>query len=232
MKVSDLYNDPAIRGHDVYIVGLGPSMRVFPTSFLKNKLCVLLNDASKIFQLGPIAFTNHKQWIEPVNIQHIKYQIVKARCKSDLNPHKTDNHVPWNHQIYYCFSYREHPWDKVSHYDKNQLWKEPDYYWNMKDGTVAIFAVQFALLAGAKSITLVGCDCIALQGQHYVAKDISKYKQKQHNYDNYAKGLLILREEAQKRFNVPLLTLTPFCGLGREQTQYEFLSKQLCPQTQ
>lgn len=226
MKVSDLYapNGPFV-GREIYIVGTGPSMRVFPIEYLKNKTCILLNDACRFLPLGPVAMTNNRKWVEPLNNQLIKYTIIKARLKSDPNPQRDDNHVPWNHQAYYCFSYRDPRWDKVDHLDRAQLWQEPCHYWNIPGGTIAVFAVQFALQAGASAVILVGCDCNALHKDHYMSKKLQERKHANkkmavHDYDAYAAGLMVMLYEARLKFGVPVMTLTPFCGLGRETSQF------------
>lgn len=228
MRISSLYTQLGpLFGKDVYLVGTGPSMAVFPLDYLTSRCCILLNDASRVWpMLGPIAFSNHRQWIEPVLNPKLSHIVVKGRFKSDPEPERDDNHVPWDHPKWHVFSYRERPWDTASHTEKSSLWAEPDHYWNLPGGTVAIFACQFAALAGAKSITLVGCDCTSLQGQDYGLPGLVAIKQARHDYASYAAGLRIMQRALAKRFRIPLLTLTPFCGLGREQEQYIELLKE------
>lgn len=236
MRVSDLYG--TLEGKDVYIVGTGPSMSVFPVEYLRDKACVLLNDAWKYFPtLGPFAFSNTKKFLKSgkTKISSRLVQIVKARLKSDPNPKRDDNHVPWNHEKMYCFSYRQPPWDDVSHFDKKLLWKEPCHYWNIKGGTVAIFAVQFAIMAGAKSILLVGCDCCDLSGEEYVNDKALRFRLKntkkplgaslQHNYTAYYKGLLYLADRALRDRGVPVMSCTPFFGLKCPDVQFDWMRR-------
>lgn len=219
MRIRELYGKPEWKGKPVYIVGTGPSMEVFPIKYLEDKYCILLNDASQRFfpTLRPIAFSNNKKFIEnsPCPIR-----IVKGRLRFDPNPEKDDNHVPWDHPDLYVFSYREPPWDQVSHHDPRILWAEPEHYWNCKGGSVAIFAVQFALLAGFSEIHLVGCDC----GEHVCPKpyleDKADKKTIYRRYEQYAAGLIRLTQEAATRFNVPVISVTPYPGYGREVSQH------------
>lgn len=245
MKVSDLYNDDGpLIGHDVYIVGSGPSLRVFPVDFLKGRCCILLNTAHRILPgLGPVAFSNNLDFLAPKGKLHpaceCEYKVIKGRLKWEWISRpweNADNHVDWDDPRYYVFSYREPKMehaktgevmstgDTWSHYDDCALWKEPDFYWNVRKGTVAIFAVQFALLAGAKSITLIGCDCCDFGERKFASSHNAGPVNMVHNYEQYAAGLNRLAKEARERFGVPLLHLSPFPGYGREQQQYlEFL---------
>ncbi len=238
MKVSDLYGfDGPCYGRDVYIVGTGPSLRVFPVDFLKDRCCILLNTAHRILpDVGPIAFSNRLDFLQAKPGLHDEcrcdIQIVKGRLKwqDSPGPERTDNHVRWSDERYHVFSYREPPWDSFSHFDEVALWKEPDFYWNVNKGTVAIFAAQFAALAGAKSVSLIGCDCVELGGRDGGGKEIESLacaaranrgpKGMVHHYEQYAAGLNRLAKELRKRFNIPLLHLSPFPGFSREQQQF------------
>lgn len=229
MKVSDLYapHGPFV-GQKFHIVGTGPSMAVFPRELLVDKFCLLLNDGTKWFpELGPVAFANNRNQLKMLSPQ-ITHRVVKGRLRFDPNPEKTDNHIPWDSPDYYVFSYREPQvvdrdghsvatGDKYSHLDRRYLWREPDYYYNVRGGSVAIFAVQFAILAGASEICMVGCDCTDIYGTHYTKG--KKNKQVFHDYSQYAAGLLQMGHEAYKR-GIKMYSLTPFYGLGYHHLQY------------
>lgn len=224
MEVSLLYDNSPARGQDVYIIGSGPSIRVFDTSFLKDKCCILLNRASDHLDLGPFAFVNNRGFINPNN-QSTTIKVVKAHLKFD-GEEREDNHVTWDHPEYYCFSYT--PKDRFIKW--NELgWTtpiDPLYYWNIHGGSVATFACQFALLAGAKSITLVGCDCISIGNRNYFTKK-SSGPRRNIVYDGYRESLHIMQRIARSQFNVPVMTLWPFCGVGRYDEQLEALEREL-----
>ncbi len=230
MRVSDLYQKPPLADRDVYIVGTGPSLRVFPLQFLQGRTCILLNAASRLLgpAFGPVAFANNKSFLEGCECP---YQIVKGRLRFETGAERTDNHVAWDDPSRYVFSYRQPPWDASSHFDPIRLWAEPDFYWNCKRGSVAIFAVQFAALAGARSITLVGCDCaelpsaasdgIAASDLPYAGKSAGDHAGRvRHDYDQYAAGLNYLCREVWDRFRCPIMHLSPFPGYGREREQF------------
>lgn len=213
MRVSELYG--RFTGKDCWIVGTGPSLNVFPREILIGKTCILLNDAqSHLPNLGPIAFANNVKQLKGCELP---YQIVKGRLRFDPNPERTDNHVRWDNEKYHVFSYREPPWDNVSHHDESRIFAEPDFYWAPNKGSVSAFAVQFAILAGFKTIHLVGCDCNSLGGQEYVnGKEAGAMRRK---YEAYQYGLLRMHYEAVKR-GVSMVSVQPFFGLGWHEHQY------------
>lgn len=190
-------------------------MNLIDRRVLKDKVCVLLNDAQRHFpDLGPIAFANNKKFLKFCTLP---YQCVKARLRFDPHPERDDNHVNWEDDSIYCYSYREPPWDKVSHHDESTMWKEPCHYWAPRRGSVSAFAVQFAVWAGAKSITLAGCDCNVIEGAHYV--HTKNRHERVHEYHQYAVGLLRLWKECQLR-GIPMVSLQPFFGVGWHREQF------------
>lgn len=250
MRVSELYEGP-VRGQDVCIIGLGPSLRVFPKNFFDHKFCILLKDAWKLLpNAGPVAFSNNVVYLDEDSPNPLPYQIVKCRHKGAQNPERTDNHVPWDSPRFYCFSYREQPWDLVSHHDEKTLWQEPDFYWNYPGGNVAIFAIQFAVLAGARSISLVGCDCGELLNMEYVSPEISENREKgkalfdkrngrragtrkvtkpkrdRHDYVGYLNGMQIIRKRALRDYGVPVVSVVPFMGLFEYEEQFRLMLKE------
>lgn len=213
MRVSDLYG--RWQGQECWIVGTGPSLDVFPRQLLRDKTCILLNDAqAHLDRCGPFAFANNVKQLRGCKLP---YQIVKGRLRFDPHPERTDNHVRWDDPKYYVFSYREPPWDAVSHHDEAQLFREPDFYWAPHKGSVSAFAVQFALLAGFRTIYLVGCDCNTLDGAEYVdGKSGATMRRK---YEAYQYGLLRLHREAIRR-GASMVSVQPFFGLGWHEQQY------------
>lgn len=217
MKASDLHapHGPFV-GQEIYIVGSGPSMNVFDRSILKGKVCFLLNDAQRYFpELGPLAFSNSMQFLDGCRLP---FQVVKGRLKVEPDAEHDDNHCRWDSPDYYVFSYREPPWDTVSHHDMSRLWSEANHYCAVQGGSVSHFALQFAVLCGASRIVLVGCDCTPLEHHDYVSG--KKVRDRRRDYDAYARGLEIISRSIWENFGVSVYTLSPFLGLMRESAQY------------
>ena len=235
MRVSDLYNDrlsPFVNhyfnGKEVYIVGSGPSLDCWPDGSLANQTCILLNDVQKFRpRLGPIAFANNVKFLSGCDLQ---YQIVKGRLVDPKKKKQTgvvaiDNHVPFDDPKYHVFSYRS-PWqgDQFDHFDDEALFNEadPDCYWNTPGGTVAIFAMQFALLAGARRIRCIGCDSSGIvQKYHQPKENVRNGKHVKHNYKAYQSGGARMVREAWDRFGVMITSEVPWIGYGYEQSRYE-----------
>lgn len=241
MRVSTLYPNSPLRDQDVVVLGLGPSLRAFPLKYLEGRTCVLLKDAWKHFPtLGPVAFSTASVYLDGCPLP---LPVVKARHKGMPHAERDDNHVPWDHPRLYCYSYREPPWDPVSHHDIARLWAEPDHYWSSPGGSVALFAVQFAALCGARSIQLVGCDCGELGGREYLSAKVTKAREQgridlarlagrkvsgkpsrdRHTYAGYRAGLAELAARCLKDRGIPVVTTVPFMGLFEYEQQFRAL---------
>lgn len=217
MRVSELYADSPLRGNDVFLIGTGPSLGVMPPGYLGGRVCITLNDAWRYApDAKPAAMSNNSRFLRGCALP---LQICKGRLRFDPNPQRDDNHTPWDHPTYHVFSYRSRklgdPWD---HLDIDALWKEPDHLWNIRDGSISIFATQVAMNCGARSVNLVGCDACELNGCDYVESKRRGAKVK-HIYSAYRAGLMRLAREGWKR-RIPVVSVTPFMGLGEHDNQY------------
>lgn len=208
----------------MFICGTGPSLALYPPEFFSDRTCILLNDCCRYLpDAGPVAFANNRKFLK-----HGKqpYKIVKGRLRFDPNPEQHDNHVRWDDPNYYVFSYRDDRKkyggrDNCSHFDWSRLWLEPDFYVNEPGGSVSIFAAQFAVQCGARSVMLIGCDCCEFGELKYVASKRPRPEQVHHDYNAYSAGMLKLKRAAWERFKIPIVSLQPFVGLGRHQEQFE-----------
>jgi len=197
-------------------------MAEFPPCVLRDRFCVGLNDACRLFDIGPVAFTNSLDFIEKLDRRRVPVVVVKGRLQYQSGAERTDNHCRWDDPERYVFSYRDNRWDSWDHFDADALWKEPDFFWNVPGGCSAVFALQFVLLAGAKSVTFVGCDSCRVGGLNY--PDRPDKRQRYHvkrRMPQYASGVLRVALSARTRFpGVPILSLVPFFGLGYHEEQY------------
>lgn len=224
MKVSDLYNGP-LQGRHVYIVGSGPSLACWRAEEFARDTCIMLNTAQRYQPWGPVAFSNHKRFLDGCKLpyQVVKGRLVDSRRKRVKDRIATDNHCRWDDPKFYVYSYRcPYQGDQWDHFDDCALWREPDFYWNVKGGSVSIFALQFAALAGASAITMIGTDCSDLIRKYHPQMDKDRgAKQVKHNYDAYARGALRMKKEIWQRFGVRVGFETPWVGYGSERQRYQ-----------
>lgn len=236
MRVSQLYDNPKIRGREAYVVGLGASMAAFPIQWLRGRFCVLLNDAARWFPgLGPLVVANDRRYVEPPS-PSVRWNVVKGRHKSDPGfLQRDDNHVAWDHPQIFAFSYDP----EVSLSDS---WERTDCYW---PGSTAVgFALQLLARCHVSSITLVGCDCGEICGTHYFSPEVeivrrqyshnrhikSGRKPLRHDYRVYEESLFQLKLEIERRFSIPVLSLTPFIGLSGVSDQFRRMKPEAVPQ--
>lgn len=231
MRVSELYGKPPLAGADVCIVGSGASLDVFPREMIADRVCILLNDTWRHLPgIGPVAFANNRKFLDGCELP---YQVVKGRYRFERGAERTDNHVSWDHPRYHVFSYREpvikgssgEGWKKIktgdqwSHHDERALWAEPDFYWCPKHSCSAVFAAQFAMLAGVRSITFVGCDCCEVGRQTYVSTKQPRDHVRR-DFGAYTEGMLRMVREGRER-GIPVVSLQPFMGLTGIDQQYK-----------
>lgn len=229
MRISELYKpDGPLQGREVYICGSGPSIDCWPDKALEGETCILLNDLCQHRPTwGPIAFANNRKFLKrskcPINV--CKGRLIPPELKRAHGAMATDNHVSWKDPDLYVFSYRSlFQGDEWEHFDPACLFREPDFYWNEPGGTVAIFAMQFALMAGAKRIRCIGCDSSKLiQRYHEDKEEIRRRKQNavKHDYSAYQRGGCRMIREAWDRFGVLITHETPWIGYGMERERYK-----------
>ncbi len=229
MLVSRLYKNGPLKGQDIYIVGLGPSMRRFPVKWLRGRFCVLLNDAWQAFPgLGPVAFLNGTRHGVGGFPEQIKYRIIKGRARGEKNPGDHFNVVKSGDPRMHVFSTYDSRFDALDQSDPAAIYHDEIHYAS-PGATVAEYAIQFCALAGAATIYLVGIDCSNLGEDLYYSDEIAAAREAAavkkdtwdvRDYAAYIYGLRLVKEATVKKFGIHVLSLTPFVGLGNEQEQY------------
>lgn len=220
MIVSDLYESNPIRNKTVMICGSGPSLSCYMPQFFELFPVISLNDTHKFLPSGSvdIAFSNNLKFIENCDAP---IKVVKGRNKWQEQPSPKkhyDNHVRFDDPNHYVFSYYSHDLgDDRDHFREAELWNDLVFYWNIPHGSVSIFAMQFALRCGAAGIILVGCDASSILGRYVEGKKSSARHQ---DFDAYARGNMRMVKEARQRFRVPIVSATPWSGLGRDQQMF------------
>lgn len=233
--VSELYG--CHEGQDIYVVGTGTSLRVFPHSFLQDKITIGLNMAWKVFPVK-YAITIHPDLNVPEFIpgESPQPEIIwicgrfgKTLIKGVTEP----ENIKYATESFYFFSY----WGQSNTQPPNQpsdsgrvlewLKKPTDdylYVWS----SISQTAVNLAANMGAKNVILVGCDNCSLLDNHHTHYQHTRWKGVDPNqrYRQYYEGLAEVRAVLRKR-DVNVVSLSPFLSLANPEEDFKLLCEEL-----
>lgn len=217
--VSDLYG--LYPGTDIFVVGSGTSMRVFPVSFLEGKITIGLNMAWKSapvqygITIGP--HVNVPEFIEGEEPRPAITWITKReKSRHVLSP----DQFAYADQNFYSFSVRSSAGVEKDDLGVNEAARVIDYVrrpsgdrlyqWSSISQTAANLAANM----GARNVILVGCDNCSLSGNHHSHVQHTKWlgKEPDERYRQYYDGLAEVRSALRER-GVNLLSLSPFLKL-------------------
>ncbi len=228
MKLGELRD--VYLNQDIYIIGAGPSINLFPLDFFNGKICLSLNDTYKMHPgIRPIvimnnptyAYLGHREAPYHPYFKHIKYPVVKMTGR-----HRSSKNVDWDDPYFYCYDW--------SHKIDTDLWtmtKDTDFLYSSPEGCILHEGLQLAWILGAKNIFVVGCDSRTMGGRHYADFDKNGFSadeapkgldRKERNYDSYVYGALLVIEFL-KRKGVNVFNLSSIIGYHRVDYQYEIL---------
>jgi hypothetical protein len=235
--VSDLYHQHV--GEDIFVLGTGPSARVFPLEFLQGKVSIGCNMAWKLFPTTynltmrpelniPEFMEDHKATDdEKKMLWVVKY----AKFRSDDQLQLAKN----NPQRF--FDFESGVYDPKTTkivggiYDHGRVtdWlRKPSgnnlYLWS----SIAQSAANLAANLGAKNIILIGCDNAALGGNHHAHNQHIFFQTKkiQDSYDLYYEGIAEVRSVLRER-GVNMFSMNPFLGVGHIEQDFMRLCKEL-----
>jgi len=230
--VSELYNK--YPNSDIYVVGTGASLRVFPHSLLENKIVIGLNMAWKTVPVK-YAITIHPDLSMPEMLPdepdhpEITWVTKYNKSKSVLSPEQ----FKIVEQKCYFFEMYGRPntqppnkppdtgriLDWVRRPTENKL-----YLWT----SIAQAGVNLAANMGARNIFLVGCDNCALLGNNHAHKQHTRWRDATPDtrYQEYYEGLAEMRPALRER-GVNLVSLTPFLSLERPENDFTRLCGEL-----
>lgn len=217
-KVSELYGRH--QGEDIYVVGTGTSMRVFPPDFLAGRTVIGCNMAWKF---APITYgvTIHADLNMPEFIDgeaprpDIPWITKRDKTRKLLSE---DQFQQVSEQFYYFESEGQPntaPVNEPLNSGRILDWvRRPSgdylYQWSSISQTAANLAANL----GARSVILIGCDNCALLDNHHAHQQHTRWKgvAPSHRYHQYYEGLAEVRGALRER-GIPLLSLTPFATL-------------------
>lgn len=229
--VSDIYGTHA--GEDIYVVGTGTSMRVFPLSFLEGKITIGLNRA---WQLLPVTYCismvphlNFPEFMDDKFNDDTTWITKHDKYKS----HATDEQLKHAEANYYFFRTNGKmsvtALDETNEAGRMLSWvKEPTkdflYLWS----SISQSAVNLAANLGAKNIILVGCDNSSLADNHHAHDQHTLWKGVDPNtrYMEYYEGLAEIRSVLKDR-GVNLVSINPFLKLDDPAMDFRNLCHEL-----
>jgi hypothetical protein len=232
-SVTELYGK--YPGSDIYIVGTGTSLRVFPTDFLADKITIGLNMAWKS---APIKYgiTIVPEWNIPEFIaeETPRPEITwitranKVRClnaDAEILQFAEDNYYSFDSTGKKSIIVPGDPfeggrmleWVSTPTPDKLYLWS-----------SVSQSAVNLAANMGAKNIIIIGCDNCALDGNQHSHQQHSCWQGVDPNerYLQYYEGLAEIRTVLRNR-GINVVSLSPFLKLDDPKLDFYRLCDEL-----
>lgn len=219
MRICDLRR-PHKNGTDdstIYIVGTGPSLRVFPMDYLQHAPVILLNQAWRYFQdfecLTRISLTVHPELYvdyakEVPASKNVGMQwVIKKKPPMD--------YLTLDDPDVFVFT---------SSTDRKTLQAHPPDTLYLGEGIQGT-AMDLACRLGYRTIIMVGCDATSLGGDFHGHDQHVRWlgQDPQDQYALYRRNTADVRRELQETFGVRVLTLSPFIGCGHAEEDYQRL---------
>jgi hypothetical protein len=218
-SISQLYG--AHPGEDIYLIGTGASLRVFPTSFFENKITIGLNMAWKMVSVR-YGITVHPELNIPEYMEgeephpEVIWATKHNKCVMGLNQEQ----LRTAEEKYYFFdtdgqvNTAEPPLPNTAGRITDWL-RAPDPEHLYMYGTISTTAANLAANMGAKNIILVGCDNCALGNNHHAHQQHTRWlgATPTDRYNDYYEAACEVRSCLRER-GVEVLSLNPFMGLG------------------
>ena len=236
--VSELYNK--YPNSDIYVVGTGASLRVFPPSFFEGKIVIGLNMAWKMIPVQ-YGITIHPDLnipeFMPDEQPHPEITWASGYFKNGdditLKGITSPDLIEYARNNFYFFDYRGRPNTQPPNQPSNagrvvEWVRKPTenylYLWT----SISQAGVSLAANMGAKNIILIGCDNCSLLANHHSHNQHTYWKGADPNfrYRGYYEGLAEVRTALRER-GVNLLSLTPFLSLANPEEDFERLCEEL-----
>lgn len=228
-RVSELYG--LYPQSEIYVVGAGASLRVFPSGFLADKITIGLNMA---WRSAPVRYsvTIHPDLNVPEFMEgetprpEITWVTKYGKSKVVLTPEQ----LAEAERRFYFFESKGHK-NTALPYEPSDSGRILDwvrastgdnlYQWS----SISQTGVNLAANMGAKTVILVGCDNGPILGNHHAHQQHTRWKgvDPLHRYRQYYDGLVEVRQALRER-GVELISMNPFSSLLDPETDF----RQLC----
>lgn len=235
--VSELYSRHD--GADVYIIGTGTSLRVFPLEVLEGKVTIGLNQAWKMvpttYAITMMPRLNIPEFIpdeapRPSITWITKPSKIKEQCTREQATYaeehffgfETNKRVSITGLDQVNENGRDLSWVRKSHPEKLYLWT-----------SISQSAMNLAANMGARNIFLVGCDNAQIGENHHAHDQHTMWRgvPPTTRYMQYYEGVAEVRGALRER-GVNVVSLSPFVKLDGSELDFERLCDELaCPPT-
>jgi hypothetical protein len=228
--VSELYGRHP--GCDIYVVGTGPSLRVFPRGFLEDRITIGLNFAWEMVEVR-YAMTIHPDLHIPEFLpgREPRPEITWVTKREKMRG-MAEEHIRHADEHFYNFRTdgRENTMtDGQSDAGRFPEWVERPtgdflYLWR----SISQPAVNLAANMGAKNVILVGCDGAALGGSHHSHAQHTRWlgADPDKRYHDYYEAMAEVRAALRVR-GVNLVSVTPFLTLSTFEEDFLALCEEL-----
>lgn len=226
--IADLWNKHP--NTEIYIVGTGASLRVFPIDFFKNKITIGLNQAYKSFPSGGPTYnlTIHSNELIPKDFA-AKNQLWVTKQKGSFQKSKltlrqkeriywfTSNSDPLDFS--YCY-----PTITTTNGGQGSGSAARLYVGRGIHTAASILGARM----GARTLVLVGCDFCPIDNQHHVTDQTVRFHGMPPDgvYREYYENFKRVRSIVEKEYNCNILQLNAFAGLPYWGEDYEHLLKE------
>jgi hypothetical protein len=224
-------------GSDIYVVGTGASLRVFPLSFLEDKITIGLNMAWKV---APVQYSitirpelNIPEFMGEPERPDTIWCVSERKLTSDEQRKYCEAHP----DRFFAFDTKGQrntmPNGQPGNFGRNLDWvRRPTGHFLYVWSSISQSAANLAANMGAKNVILIGCDNCALEGNHHAHNQHVFWKGEDPNvrYRQYEEGLVEVRTALRER-GVTLLNLTPFVSLERPGKDFRHLCVELGQET-
>lgn len=230
--VSELYGRHP--GADIYVVGTGTSMRVFPASLLDGKITIGLNMAWKNAPVTyGVTIAPHLNIPELMDGEAAHPEITWVTKREKAKVKLTPEQFAWADGRFYTFDIRHGhdsgSGDWVTDTGRELAYvRQPTgdllYQWSSISQTAANLAANM----GARNVILVGCDNCSLEGNHHAHQQHTKWlgEPPDVRYRQYYEGLAEVRAALRER-GVNLVSLSPFLKLDEPAMDFHHLCEEL-----
>jgi len=198
------------KGQDIWIIGTGPSMKVFPHELYRNHTTIGLNQAWRYGVPLTYSITVHPELI--IGDENNPDAYMKSRRRPIttwiVKPKPPMQKLAIDDPNYYVFK-------TGAQYDLGLIRKRtPDHIF-LGHG-IHCSAMALAAHMGARSITLVGVDMASLDDEHHGHGQHVQFHGLTPDvvYKEYRYWAAKVRKVIRDELKIPILTLSPFLGIA------------------